>query len=261
MSGRQRAFAAGTMLIIAAVAVGETTPSPGGADPRIRTALYAPDEVFRVRGHVGYQIDLQFEPGERFMGLGSGDIDALSFVAEENHLFIKPKVAHVATNLTILTSRRSYQVDYATGTEEVIYALRFTYPLASQPGAVAHAPAVAAMAESVTDTRNADYWFCGHAALRPDAAWDDGVHTYLRFGSRAELPALFVRNEDGSESLLNFSIGDGVVEIHRVARELVLRRGRLAGCIVNRSYRGSGERLPNGAVARDVVRAVREPAP
>ena len=33
----------------------------------------------------------------------------------------------------------------------------------------------------------------------------------------SELPALFVRNDDGTESLLNFSIDEGDVLIHRVA--------------------------------------------
>ena len=40
--------------------------------------------------------------------------------------------------------------------------------------------------------------------------------THLQFNARGELPALFVRNDDGSESLLNFSIEDGDVLIHRV---------------------------------------------
>ena len=51
----------------------------------------------------------------------------------------------------------------------------------------------------------------GTAAARPQAvaASDDGVHTRLRFAANAELPAIFVRNEDGSESLLNFSMDAG----------------------------------------------------
>jgi len=53
------------------------------------------------------------------------------------------------------------------------------------------------------------------------AASDDGVHTRLSFGARSELPAIFVRNEDGSESLLNFSIDAGDVVIHRVAVRLI----------------------------------------
>jgi len=37
----------------------------------------------------------------------------MSFVGQDNHLFLKPKAAKVATNLTVLTNRRHYQFDYA----------------------------------------------------------------------------------------------------------------------------------------------------
>ena len=80
---------------------------------------------------VGYQIDLEFETGETFTGLGAGDIEALSFVGRDNHLFLKPKAEHVATNLTVLTNRRHYQFEYnvaAHSGEAVTYAVRFSYP-------------------------------------------------------------------------------------------------------------------------------------
>ena len=65
-----------------------------------------------MRGFVGYQIDLEFESGETFVGLGAGDMEGLSFVGQENHLFLKPKAPKVATNLTVLTTRRHYHFDY-----------------------------------------------------------------------------------------------------------------------------------------------------
>jgi type IV secretion system protein VirB9 len=93
------------------------------------------------------------------------------------------------------------------------------------------------------------------------AASDDGVHTRLRFGARAELPAIFVKNEDDSESLLNFSVQDGDVILHRVARQFVLRRGGLTGCIVNKGFVGGGERLESGTIAPDVKRERKETSP
>jgi type IV secretion system protein VirB9 len=244
----------------------EVYPVGGGGDPRIRVATYKVDEVYRLRGCVGYEIDLEFEPGEEFVGLAAGDIDALSFVAQSNHLFLKPKAVAVGTNLTVLTTRRHYHFEYtaqmrrpaAAIEPDAIYALRFQY-----------APTDAAAARvddefkrgSTGRVSNADYWYCGHEELRPVAASDDGVHTRLRFGAHAELPAIFVRNEDGAESLLNFSMEDGEVVVHRVARRLILRRGGLTGCIVNKGYLGSGERLESGTVAPAVQRERREATP
>jgi type IV secretion system protein VirB9 len=87
------------------------------------------------------------------------------------------------------------------------------------------------------------------------------VHTRLTFGAKAELPAIFVRNDDGSESLLNFSMDAGDVVIHRVAPKFIVRRGRLTGCIVNRGFVGSGERLESGTVAPDVLRERKDARP
>ena len=74
-------------------ALAETVPSRGVVDSRIRSSIYNGDEVYRLRGFVGYQIDIEFEPGEIFSGLGAGDMEGLSFVGQDNHLFLKPKAA------------------------------------------------------------------------------------------------------------------------------------------------------------------------
>lgn len=244
--------------------------APGYRDGRIRIVQYSADRVYRLVGHVGYQIDLQFEPGERFVGLGAGDIEALSFVAQANHLFLKPKASPVETNLTVLTDRRHYQFDYTASAQppdplllqDVIYALRFEYPARSDAAQAERARLEESLARAAAQReKNFDYWYCGDAALKPLSAYDDGVHTHLGFGARAELPALFVRNEDGSESLLNFSIERGEILVHRLARQFLVRRGRLAGCIVNAAYAGAGERLDSGTIAPDVVRSTREPGP
>jgi type IV secretion system protein VirB9 len=252
------------VLLGCALEVGaETSPSPGLLDSRIRVAPYSADQVYRLRGFVGYQTDLEFESGETFVGLGAGDIEGISFVAQGNHLFLKPKAAKVGTNLTILTSRRTYQVDYSASatypdaTEAVTYALRFTYPPMAKEGDEAGARAL-------TEThrpRNIDYWYCGDPSLRPVAASDDGVHTRLTFAARAEQPAIFILNEDGSESLLNFSMDEGDVILHRVGRRFILRRGHLGGCVVNKGYVGSGDRLKSHTVSDEVERVTPEARP
>jgi len=61
-----------------------------------------------------------------------------------------------------------------------------------------------------------------------------------------EIPAIFVKSDDGAESLLNFTVEGPDVVIHRLARHFVLRRGKLTGCVTNRGFIGSGERLDSG---------------
>src|SRR6202789_1011113 len=253
-----------TALRLHIAARAENTPPKGSIDPRIRGVAYNSSEVYKLRGLVGYQIDLEFEPGETFVGLGAGDMEGLSFVGQENHLFLKPKAARVATNLTVLTTRRHYHIDYTAvaqrpNEDDVIYSLRFTY---AETPAIRAAEAAASRVDSQLENasshraRNNDYWYCGEPELRPTAASDDGVHTRLTFAANADLPVIFVRNADDSESLLNFSLDAGDVIIHRVAQRFILRRGNLTGCVVNRGYAGGGKRLESGTVAPDVERRV-----
>jgi type IV secretion system protein VirB9 len=137
--------------------------------------------------------------------------------------------------------------------------LRFTYgEMPANRAADAAAKHVDSQLVSASShrSRNIDYWYCGEPELRPVGASDDGIHTRLTFAANGDLPAIFVRNADDSESLLNFSLDAGDIIIHRVAQRFILRRGKLTGCVVNRGYAGGGKRLESGTVAPDVERRV-----
>ena len=232
-------------------------------DPRIRIVPYRSDVVYRLRGYIGYEIDVSFAPGERFVGVGLGDARGVTFAAHANHLFLKPSAAHVATDLTVITDRRIYLFYYEVepgppdpAGADVIYALRFEYPAAMASVAVRTRRRLQSDLSGARTLRprNYDYWYCGDRPLKPVAAWDDGVQTTLVFGARAELPAVFALNEDGSESLVNFNVKAGRLIVQRVARRLMVRRGKLAGCIVDRAFTGGGERLVSGTIAPNVER-------
>ena len=249
------------MLLAAGAAHAETLPVRGQTDVRIRNATYEADQVYRLYGFVGYAIELIFEAGEAFVGAGGGDLEGVTIDAHANAVLVKPRAAIVATNLVVYTDRRAYRFDYSAearrpnrASDELIYAVRFAYPDGAGGTSAVEAVGRELAAAKTARPRNSDYWFCGHRALRPSAASDDGVHTRLTFADGAELPAIFVRNEDGSESLLNFSVDAGDVMVHRLAPKLILRRGRLTGCIVNRGYSGSGTRLVSGTVSPHVER-------
>jgi type IV secretion system protein VirB9 len=238
-------------------------------DTRVRTVPYVADQVYRLSGAVGYAIHIELEPGEQYRGLGAGDSEAITVDVQDHHVFLKPRVPFVATNLILVTDRRRYQFEYHVESQPLdrevepppVYSLRFLYSPAAESETSGVAKALANAAPALVRRVNVDYWYCGHPALKPDAVTDDGVHTRIRFGARSEIPALFVHEPDGTEALLNFSLQDGEVIIHRLAPRLILRRGRLVGCIVNRGYAGSGERLPSGTISPNVTREVRQVRP
>jgi type IV secretion system protein VirB9 len=274
MNRRYLAFFVATVALVlgkSGWANADSVPMRGSADSRIRAVLYSPDEVVRLYGFVGYHLDLEFASDESFLGLSAGDPEAVTYSAHENVLTLRPKAVSSQMNLTVSTTKHRYYFEYTIAShppsrfaEEVMYAVRFMYPAnpnlkesLTPEQRVARDLALAQRSRS----RNVDYWFCGDNSIKPVAASDDGVHTRLRFAAKAELPAIFVNNDDGSESLLNFNMDQGDVVIHRVAPRFIVRRGRLTGCIVNKHFVGGGERLNSGTIAPQVTRERKEVAP
>jgi type IV secretion system protein VirB9 len=248
-------------------AYAELTPARGLVDPRVRVVAYDPEQVIKVHGFVGYQIHFQFAEGETFVNLAAGDNKALDVGYEANHLVLKPLAEKVATNITVLTNRRVYQFDYSASAtrpdpdrQDVIYSLRFIYPQDEARKAAEELEQqrtnlkLASADQDSHRARNANYWGCGAAAIRPASAYDDGVQTRLKFAAHSEFPTLYVKNDDDSESLVNFTVDHDEVVIHRVARSFVLRRGKLVACIQNRSFDGGGERLESETLVPGVER-------
>jgi type IV secretion system protein VirB9 len=264
-------FAAlGLCLAAAPRGYAELTPAPGLVDPRVRVVAYDPEQVIRLHGYVGYQIHFQFAEGETFVNLAAGDNKALDVGYEANHLVLKPLAEKVATNITVITNRRVYQFDYSASAErpdpkrlDVIYSLRFLYPQDEARKAAEELEQqrtnlrLASLDQDPQRPRNTNYWGCGAPAIRPLMVYDDGVQTRLRFAAHAEFPTLYVKNDDESESLVNFTVEHDEVVIHRVARSFVLRRGKLVACIQNRSFDGGGERLESQTLVPGVERVTK----
>jgi type IV secretion system protein VirB9 len=259
-------------LIFATGAVhAESTPVPGPRDQRIRTAVYNADEVYRITGQTGYQLSLEFAPDETFVGLAAGDVEGLSFESQANHVFIKPRATQIATNLTILTNRRHYYLEYRVASrvlypdgsqsaDPVLYALRFTYPDDAERQRLAEAEQrtsaerIDAALAATPVALNTNYLYCGPKTLKPTSVTDDGIRTRFVFAGQTELPAIFTRAADGTESLVNFTVTSEAVLVHRLATSFILRRGTLVACVLNKGFSGAGEPLTSGTVAPGVTR-------
>ena len=110
--GASRACVALTILLAGILSVTGPAAANRSEEPRLRTLDYSPDSVLSLTGFVGYHIHFEFAPDERFVTLGAGDSSVVDVGAESNHLLLKPKQATSGTNLTILTNRRSYFIEF-----------------------------------------------------------------------------------------------------------------------------------------------------
>jgi len=236
------------------------------ADPRLRVVEYRPTLVLPLTAFVGYHVHFEFAPGEFFTSLGAGDTSSLDVGAEGNHLLLKPKQASAGTNITILTNRRAYFVDYralarAPRPEEAVYSVVFRYPPAVDPVSPSPPEPGGDPLTAPRPVRNANYWYCGSPALRPLRALDDGLQLRLTFAPHAELPAVYAAEPDGTETLVNTHVEDDTVVVHRLADRFVVRRGSQVGCVVDRSSGGAASRAATGTVDQRIVRQTRGAAP
>jgi type IV secretory pathway VirB9-like protein len=105
------------------------------SDSRIKTLVYNPNEVFTITTHYGYQANIEFGAREEIETVSVGDRVGWQIVPAGRRLFIRAMEENAHTNMTVITSRHSYQFDLRSsasdavyGSEELVYVVRFFYP-------------------------------------------------------------------------------------------------------------------------------------
>jgi type IV secretion system protein VirB9 len=256
------ALGAATAAFAQATAPNGFTFAPVG-DPRIRTVMYDPDRVVTVHATFGYQIMIQFGADERIEDVAIGDGSAWQVTPNKGAslLFIKPVDQAAATNMTVVTDRRSYLFQLSASPAGVAmapygmtYVIRFAYP--PEPVVVATPPPPA---PPPPQRRNAAYTYAGARDLLPSEVFDDGQFTYFKWPESASTPALFLVAKDGAESLVNYSYRDGYQVVEQVARLFRLRNGRDVTTIINQAWREPtpGQDAPKPADAKTAREAER----
>lgn len=202
-------------------------------DRRVQTAIYTPDDVFRVQGYVGRTSLLQFPRNETVnedSGLIiSGDPSAWSIGANKagNMVAIKPvTLEEPNTNLTINTNRRTYFIELklVKKVEEMTYALRWTYPEAAPKSKVAsNIPADPCQGEMI----NRNYQRRGDLQLSPTEGWDNGTFTCFRYAKSGPRPIVLTVLPDGTEKLANVRTVQNIMVVHGVSELFRFRMNNL----------------------------------
>lgn len=234
---------------------GPTIPEPGPGDPRIRFVMYDKDQVVQLRGHLGYQLMIEFDPDERIENVSIGD--SLSWQVTPNRkatrLFLKPMERGAATNMTVVSNLRTYTFELiaseASGPRDprIIFGLRFTYPEPPSPPVVElppPAPEPVALGPPTEDL-NFRYTYKGAKTITPLRVFDDGRATWFEFRTDKDTPALFVIGPSGAEEIINSRIVGRYVVVDAVAEQFVLRYGRSRTTVRNEGYNPSPRSSPS----------------
>jgi len=263
------------LLLTPTLALPESIPKSGRYDARIKAVAYNAADVVKIIGHYGYSTDIEFAQGEQVQSVALGDSLAWEVAPMGSHLFVKPREDNAVTNATVVTNKRVYQLSldarHAAGltgphSSGMFFEVRFRYPedaaaLARAEQAKAEQAQLVARLDAPPKPLNWNYYACGERSLWPSEVDDDGRFTYLRFPNAQEIPAIFIINADGSESLVNGTMRGDQYVVQTTTRQLVLRRGKSVACLQNRSYNPRGIATPSDTVSPQVQRTLRAQAP
>ena len=241
----QRGSILGAVLALAILAAHPAAaaliPVPAGSDPRIRIVPYDPLQVIALRGVLGSQTMIEFEPAERIENVAIGDSLGWQVIPSRraNLLFLKPMAHTAVTNMTVVTNMRRYAFELTVrrtlarpNDPDVIYNLRFQYPAPLVPIVKVPEPEPPKPPQDV----NHAYSYQGAVQNLPQRIFDDGRLTYFRFAEEASVPAIFAIEADKSEAVVNFRSQDGYLVVDRLARAFVLRRGKEETRIFNDGF-------------------------
>lgn len=210
--------------------------------PNIRYVDYNADGVIRLTGHTGYQMMLEFEPGERIETVGIGDSSGWQVTPNGagTIMFLKPIGLPPITNLSVITNLRRYNLELGAKSglrvpqSQITYAVRFRYVKKAGVGVQKAAPPP--LIATLPEFWNRAYSYDGAKANVPELVFDDGKATYFQFAPGTSTPAIFSVTPDAGESIVNFAIRGPYVVVEQIAPQFVLRHGKEVTIIFNDAY-------------------------
>lgn len=259
------------------------TPRGAPQDGRIRFVDYQPYNITRVVGSLRSSVQIEFAADEEIAHVALGNTVAWEVAPAGNILFLKPRENQPVTNISVITTRRdgstrSYQMELtvrdgpvAAGQDTYFY-VKYRYPADEaerrRQDAAAYAQAAqAGQADQVLalheqyGPRNWRYAAQGSTALEPQAVYDNGKITTFAFSANQEMPAIYMENSDGTESLVPKSVDGELVLVHAISRKFILRRGGDVLCVFNEAYDPAGINPDTNTTSPSVERVVKSQAP
>lgn len=225
-----------------------TTPAMAD-DPRLVELEYDPAQVVRVNGKARVQATIMFAEDEVIENVAIGDSQSWQVTPNKraNRLFVKPLADNAVTNLTVVTSQRTYLFDLvASPSNRPVYVMSFRYPELEAAKAAAaelearrqaNASEMAAATDPFAVLDPADLNFAwdkrGDASLHPVRAFDDGRATFLSWPTDRAVPAILITDTDGTEGPVNFTVRGETIVVQAVPRQIVLRHGEESALLIN----------------------------
>lgn len=255
------------------------TPRSASQDNRIRFVDYQPYNITKIVGTLRSSVQIEFAADEEIAHVALGNSVAWEVAPAGNILFLKPRENQPVTNISVVTTRRdgstrSYQMELTVrdgsveAGQNTYFYVKYRYPAdeaerRKQEAATRAQAAQAGEADRVLSLheaygpRNWRYAAQGAQALEPQAVYDNGKVTTFAFVGNQEMPAIYMENSDGTESLVPKSVDGNLVLVHAISRKFILRRGGDVLCIFNEAYDRVGINPETNTTSPSVERVVK----
>lgn len=221
------------------------------ADARLVERLYDPNAVVKIEGRPNVQATIKLEDDEHIENVAIGDSQAWQVTPNRraNLLFVKPLAERAATNMTVVTDKRTYLFDLVASpaNRAPLYVLSFSYPpepkdvqqaeVGASPANAASEIELAAATDpyAVVDPAELNYAWSkrGEAKLLPTAIYDDGNATFLTWPAGTPMPAILIKDQKGTEGPVNYAVRGDLIVVEGVPAEIVLRSGEDSATLLN----------------------------
>ncbi len=223
-------------------------------DARIQTRVYDDATVYTIRGKVKVQTTVKFAEDEAIENVAIGDSSAWQVQPNkaQSLLFVKPLAVRAKTNLTVVTSKRTYLFDLiAAPGNAPLYVLQFRHPELEKAKEEARLAAIEAEKQAekasalelaaandpyaVADPASLNFEWAGAGTsdLLPARAYDDGEALFLTWPAGTAIPAILMLNDEGEEGPLNFTVRGDTVIVDQVPAQIILRSGKDTATLTN----------------------------
>ncbi|TQN59963.1 P-type conjugative transfer protein VirB9 [Agrobacterium tumefaciens] len=276
---RSVAIVAFVLSVFMSPALALEIPRGASQDSRVRFVNYQPYNITRVVGTLRSSVQVEFASDEEIAHVALGNSVAWEVAPTGNILFLKPRENQPVTNISVVTTRRdgstrSYQMELTVrdgsveAGQNTYFYVKFRYPEdeAAFRRQQAASRALAAQAKDADNVlalheaygpRNWRYSAQGSQALEPQSVYDNGKITTFAFIGNQEMPAIYMENSDGSESLVPKSVDGNLVMVHAISRKFILRRGKDVLCVFNEAYDRVGINPDTNTTSPSVERVVK----
>ncbi|EJC71737.1 P-type conjugative transfer protein VirB9 [Rhizobium leguminosarum bv. trifolii WSM2012] len=260
-------------------AIALETPRSAAQDSRVRFVDYQPYNITKVVGTLRSSVQIEFAADEEIAHVALGNSVAWEVAPAGNILFLKPRENQPVTNISVVTTRRdgstrSYQMELTVrdgsveAGQNTYFYVKYRYPTDEAERRRQEAAARALVAEAgdadrvlalheAYGPRNWRYAAQGAQALEPQAVYDNGKLTTFAFAGNQEMPAIYMENSDGTESLVPKSVDGNLVLVHAISRKFILRRGGDVLCVFNEAYDRVGINPETNTTSPSVERVVK----